>query len=304
MIKALGYYLSIPFIYFISILPLPVLYFISDYLLYPILYKILKYRKKVVSENLKRSFPEKSDQERLEIEIKFYRFLCDLFVETVKGFTISNEELKRRITFTESPDLEKWYNQGRNCIITVGHKCNYEWICRVLPLFTSYHIKVPYRKFTNPYFDKLFTKARGQLGVELFPTFDTFKELKKQVSKPFMLGLANDQSAHPDKSFWTRFLNQDTSFYVGAEKIAVSLDMPVIYGKLEYIERGRYHISFEAIEEFPKNSQEGHILNKHANLLERDILESPEYWLWSHRRWKHKMPAGIPYGFNIKSKTS
>lgn len=300
MSKAIGYYLGIPFILLISILPLKVLYFFSDYLLYPVLYKLLKYRKKVVSENLRNSFPEKSKEELLEIEKKFFRFLCDLFVETVKGFTISNEELLKRVSHTPSEFLEKWYSEGKDCIISVGHLCNYEWICRVLPKFTSYHVKVPYRKFTNPYFDRLFTKARGQLGVELFPTFDTFKELKKKSLKPYMLGLANDQSAQPNKAFWTRFLNQDTSFFVGTEKIAVSKNMPVVYAKLDYISRGRYHISFEELEANPKLINEGDILNKHARWLERDILTQPQYWLWSHKRWKHKMPENIGYGFNIK----
>lgn len=297
--QAVIYYLVYPLIWFFSVLPLKVLYGISDFVLYPVLYKLTGYRKKVVQQNLKNAFPEKTNAELSQIEKKFYHFLCDLFIETIKGFNISNEELAKRLSFDNLELFSEQLEKTNGVIMSIGHVGNYEWLAQYLPIATGKQLAVPYRKLMNPYFDRLFKRSREQGGATLFHTNATQKYISKN-RKGYILGLANDQWAPADKSFWSKFLNQDTSFYVGTEKVARSLDFSVIFATVRRPKRGQYHLSFELITDKPKEEAEGHILETHVRLLEQNILEAPEFWLWSHRRWKKPMPEGLNYGFARK----
>lgn len=298
--KAVVFYLTVPFLYLFSILPLKVLYFLADILLFPMLYFVLGYRKKVVRGNLELSFPEKSVSEIDKIEKKFYRHLADLFVEIIKMFTISEKALRKRMTFDYLPIAEKWFAENRSFVVTLGHFGNYEWLALSLDWLFPHLGAGPYHKMSNSYFDKLFFKARSRFGTQMFSTKETGSFLRSKKSKPFIVTLANDQSAPPLKSYWTTFLNQDTSFFLGTEKIARDLDMPVVFATIEKKDRGYYHTKLEVICEYPKEEPQGAILNRHAELLERDIQENPAQWLWTHRRWKHKKPANVVNGFVVK----
>ncbi len=300
--QAIAFYLIYPFLMLVSCLPLRILYFLSSYLVYPILYYIVGYRKKVVKKNLKNSFPEKSSDELLAIEKKFYKYLSDIFLEVLKSFTISKKLLSSRITFENFEILKESISSGKSVIVSLGHIGNYEWIAKIFPFALNTNFLVPYKKMTNPFFNAMFKKSREQFGATLFPTYETFNVLKDQKITQFVLGLANDQSAPPDKAFWVKFLNQDTSFFVGTEKIARQMDFPVFFGHVTVPKRGYYHIILEKISEHPNLVEEGFILFNHAKLLEKDIIANPAHWLWTHKRWKHEMPDGIGYGFNITQK--
>jgi KDO2-lipid IV(A) lauroyltransferase len=292
--KAIVFYLAYPFILFISILPLFVLYLISDVLLYPLFYSLLAYRKEVVRQNISNAFPEKSPFERMRIEMDFYHYLCDLFVETIKCITISKSELQRRCQFHFDHDLtDKWFVEDRNFLVTLGHYGNYEWFGTLLGAEFKHQGSGPYHEMKNPYFDGMFKKMRSKFGTFMYPTYDTYRLLAKGFDKNFQVTLANDQSAPPTKSYWTTFLNQDTSFFYGTEKIAQKYNMPVLFAKIERTKRGVYKVSFELVTEFPLDEEPGFILEKHASLLENQIKERPEFWLWSHKRWKHKKPISI-----------
>ena len=286
----------------VSSLPLRFLYFLSSYVVYPILYYIVGYRKKVVKKNLKNSFPEKSSEELLAIEKKFYKYLSDIFLEILKSFTFSKESLRSRISFENFEILDESFSKNKSVIVTLGHIGNYEWIAKIFPVASNVNFLVPFKKMTNPFFNSLFTKSREEFGATLFPTYETFNVLKDHKSTPYVLGLANDQSAPPDKAFWVKFLNQDTSFFVGTEKIACQMDFPVFFGHVTVPKRGYYHVKLERITEHPNSEKEGFILFNHAKLLEKDIVANPAYWLWTHKRWKHERPDGIGYGFNITQK--
>ena len=300
--KAIVYYFSLPFIYAFSYLPFRVLYLLSDTLVFPLLYHLTGYRRKVVFQNLKNSFPEKNEKELRDIEKKFYRYLADLFVETIKFFTISEKSLKKRYVFTNSEIADRWYDQKKNIVFTLGHYGNYEWMGLALDFALKHRGKGPFREMTNPYFNRLFWHSRSRFGSELYPTYKTMENIRKPSEEPYLVALANDQSAPPDKSYWTTFLNQDTSFFVGTEKIAKTFDMPVLFAAISRVKRGYYEICFEVITDNPKIEPEGEIMEKHARLLEKQILDQPEYWLWSHRRWKHQKPKGITKGFNLKKR--
>ncbi|SOE19875.1 KDO2-lipid IV(A) lauroyltransferase [Spirosomataceae bacterium TFI 002] len=298
--KAVVFYLTVPFLYLFSILPLKVLYFLADILLFPLLYFVLGYRKKVVRGNLELSFPEKSVSEINKIEKEFYRHLADLFVEIIKMFTISEKALRKRMTFDHLAIADKWFAENRSFVVTLGHFGNYEWLALSLDWLFPHLGAGPYHKMSNSYFDKLFFNARSRFGTQMFSTKETGSFLRSKKPKPFIVTLANDQSAPPLKSYWTTFLNQDTSFFLGTEKIARDLDMPVVFATIEKKDRGYYHTKLEVICEYPKEVPQGAILSKHAELLERDIKENPAQWLWTHRRWKHKKPANVVNGFVVK----
>jgi Kdo2-lipid IVA lauroyltransferase/acyltransferase len=290
--KAIVYYLVYPFIIFISILPLRLLYFISDVILYPLIYIILGYRKAVVRKNISNAFPEKSLAEQRSIEKKFYHFLCDLFIETLKCITISKSQLQKRCRIEVDTELtDKWYDEKRDFLITLGHYGNYEWLAALLDVEFKHLGTGPYHQMKNPYFNNLFKKMRSRFGTFMYPTFETYRLLQKGFDKTFFVTLANDQSAPPTKSYWTTFLNQDTSFFYGTEKIAKKYDMPVLFAKIRREKRGMYVVSFELITEYPQKEEPGFILEKHATLLEQQIKANPSFWLWSHKRWKHKKPA-------------
>jgi len=298
--QRIAFYLIYPFIFIISRLPSKVLYFISSNLIFPILFYVIKYRRGVVTNNLKNAFPENSISENAVIEQKFYKYLSDMFIETIQSFNISKNQLLRIIKL-ENPDLLlPYFEQGRSVVVTMGHIGNYELIAKILPEYLLHKVLIPYHKMSNNYFNQLFYKSRTAFGSVFFPTFETFTMLKKEFEKPFVLFLANDQSAPPTKSYWTKFLNQDTTFFVGTEKIAKQLNLPVVYAHVTVPEKGHYTMTFEIITENPNQTTEGFIMEKHASLLENDIIKNPEYWLWTHKRWKHKMPEGFTYGFNTK----
>ncbi|MBX2951011.1 MAG: hypothetical protein KF870_00805 [Leadbetterella sp.] len=294
--QAISFYLLFPFIRLFSLLPLGAMYFLSDYLVYPLLYRVLGYRKKVVQENMRKVFPDKTEAERKEIERKFYHYLSDLFMETVKGFSLSYEELEERIIITNSGLLKKLYDAHDGIVLTLGHVGNYEWLAQYLPQAMDMTIAAPYRKFTNPYFDNAFKASRGRGGGVLFHTQHTREFIRIQKDK-YVLALANDQSAPAEKSYWVRFLNQDTSFFEGTEKMARQLNFPVVFVNMLVPERGKYQVTFQLITEDPSKEPLGAILEQHARLLEENIYQAPQYWLWSHKRWKHKKPAGFTYGF-------
>lgn len=294
--QAISFYLLYPFIRLVSFLPLRVLYFLSDYLVYPVLHKVLGYRQKVVRENMRRVYPEKTEAERRVIETKFYHYLSDLFMETVKGFSISFEALNRRISFTNLELLQKLYRENAGVVLTLGHVGNYEWLAQYFPRAGNVRLAVPYRKLTNPYFDKAFKSTREQGGALLFHTQRTHEFIRKQKDR-YVLALANDQSAPPEKSYWTRFLNQDTSFFEGTERMARQLKFPVLFMNIRVTGRGKYTMTFLPVTEDPDKEPVGDILSSHARLLEENIHQAPEYWLWSHKRWKHRKPEGFTYGF-------
>lgn len=294
--QAVSFYLLYPVIRFFSFLPLSVLYFISDYIVYPVLYPLLKYRRATVRGNMKRVFPEKTEAERICIEKKFYHYLSDLFMETVKGFDISYETLDKRIEIVNPDLLQEIYGNHNGIVLTTGHVGNYEWLGQYFPARIRLPFLAPYRKFTNPYFDNFFKASREKGGAKLFHTHLTREVIRTEKGK-YLLALANDQSAPAEKSYWVRFLNQDTSFFEGTEKVARQLNFPVVYINIRVTGRGRYRLMFEPITLDPEKEELGFIMKEHARLLEANIHQAPEYWLWSHKRWKHKKPEGFTYGF-------
>jgi len=286
---ALLYYSVIPFIYLFSVLPWPVLFVLSD-ISFIFLYYIIGYRRKIVRLNLSNSFPGKSKTELKAIEFRFYRYFTDLIFEILKQFTLSQEEKIARCKMTpESVRLfSELYAKRKSGILVMGHYGNWEFCSTGLPPQTDFQAYVIYHPLTNPYFDKLMSGMRTSSSGKLYTMAGTLKGMIANRNELNVTAFLSDQSPSSQGAHWMQFLNQDTPVYNGPEKIASKLGMAVIYGRLERVKRGRYIFHANLICENASEVPPGEITRIHTRLLEDDICNTPEYWLWTHRRWKHK----------------
>lgn len=287
--STIGFYLALPFLYLISILPFPLFYLVSDGI-YVLLYRIIGYRKKVVYENLKNSFPEKTHEELKKIEKQFYHYLVDLFLETLKTLTISKEEAIKRCKLNPQAIalFDELYAQKQSCILVMGHFGNWEWAGNTFSLINKQQLYVIYHPLTNKHFDKLMYDMRTRFGSKLYAMKDTMRGMISNRNEINATAFIADQTPAPENAYWTTFLNQDTPVFWGTEKIAQKLNYPVVYVTINKVKRGYYEVNAEILVNEPKNTKEGEISELHTRQLEKDIKAQPEIWLWSHRRWKHK----------------
>lgn len=290
--KQAGYYIFAALNYIVTLLPLRVLYLFSD-LFYYLMYHGVKYRRKVVEKNLANSFPEKSGRELMEISKAFYRHFCDLFVETLKVTHMSQAEIARRFNAEALSACNGYWRAGRDIILLGSHYNNWEWISTIQPA-TPYKVITIYKPLKNKYFDRFLLGIRTKYGMHVTPMHSILRELvtSRRENIRTMSGFIADQAPPRDeKAFWTTFLNQETGFYRGAEKVAVKYDMPVVFINIVKIRRGYYRLDCRLITEQPREEAPDRIMSKYAAMLEDVIRTKPEYWLWSHRRWKYKKPV-------------
>ena len=279
------YYL---FILPISYLPKYFLYFFSN-LLYVFLGRVLKYRKKIIHKNLKNSFPEKSENEIFEIRNNFYKHFCDLIVESFSGFTISRKSIEQKITIENQDLLNEFAENGQNIILIGGHYNNWEMTAQRMPLVFMHDIFAIYKPLKNKFFDRKMKSSREKFGLNMISMKETKAYFNNKTNTPRAIIFGSDQSpSNSKKAYWTKFLNQDSAFLYGAEKYAKSFNWPVIYVSINKIKRGDYLVQYKLITQKPKEESYGEIIKKFAFLLESDIKNQPEYWLWTHNRWKKK----------------
>ncbi len=292
--KAIVFYITLPFIYLISVLPFWLMYLLSDFL-YLIVFKLLGYRRRVVITNLKNSFPHKSEKEIKIIARAYFHFFCDWLLEMIKAITISKEESIKRCYLTDTKVLEDLAKQKRQIIYVMGHMGNFEYGGPDMEFNTPYHLNVIYKPQANEYFNRLVNKKRVRFGPSLIPMATVFREMVKMKNSSVLNATAfiADQTPSPNNAYWTTFLNQDTPIFRGTETIAKKLNFPVVFLSTKRTKRGFYEMTPELLCEFPEETSEGELSEMHTKRLEQDIIQQPEIWLWSHRRWKHKRPIEI-----------
>lgn len=289
---AFGYYIFYGINWLITLLPLPVLYIFSD-LLYLVLYYIVSYRRKVVAGNLKNSFPEKSDEELKTIEKKFYRHLADLFIETFKLTHMSKATQKKRFTYSNLEVIDRLREDKRDIIAVLGHYNNWEWPT-LLPYYLKYKTVIIYKPLQNKYFNGFINKQRSKFGIVLTPTSQVIREIinfRKNDINTLSVFISDQIPAKGDIRYWTKFLNQDTAVFTGAGKIALKYDMAIVFFHIQKVKRGHYNLGIELLHEHTEGLSEEFITESHVRRLEEIIREKPEFWIWSHRRWKHKKPV-------------
>ena len=276
------------FILPISYLPKYFLYFFSN-LLYVFLGRVLKYRKKIIHKNLKNSFPEKSENEIFEIRNNFYKHFCDLIVESFSGFSISRKSIEQKITIKNQDLLNEFAVKGQNIILIGGHYNNWEMTAQRMPLVFKHELFAIYKPIKNKFYDRKMKSSREKFGLNMISMKEAKAYFNNETNTPRAIIFGSDQSpSNSKKAYWTKFLNQDSAFLYGAEKYAKSFNWPVIYVSINKIKRGDYLVEYQLITQKPKEESYGEIIKKFVFLLESDIKNQPEYWLWTHNRWKKK----------------
>lgn len=279
-------------LYSLSYLPFWILHRLSDFI-YVMLRYVVKYRKKVIISNLKRCFPEKSAQEIEQICNAFYRHFADIVIESIKGFTISADEIKKRHRLVNPELVEQYVKQGKNIIIVGNHYNNWEYFLFSLNMVMEVNnpaLLVIYQRLSNPHMDKMIYNSRSRMGSQLIGKRESFRVVSK-FEKPFMICFAADQTPKdPRKSYWMDFMGQDTAVFFGPERMAQKLDLPVIFVRVKKVKRSYYEVTFELITDKPVDTSYGEITEAHMRKLEEDLKKQPEYWLWSHKRWKSTRP--------------
>jgi KDO2-lipid IV(A) lauroyltransferase len=286
MIKKGLFRLGIFFLYLVSLLPFWILYILSD-ILFVLLYYIVGYRRAVVQENLSNAFPNKTQQERAHIEKEYYKYLADLIVETVKMISISKAEMQRRVVCTNPEIIKHYFDQGKSISAVAGHYCNWEWAGSEFS--TNNPLFIIYKPLNNELFDEFFKNVRAKFGGKPIAMKQTLRTMIAHKNELTVTVFAGDQTpVREDTNYFTQFLNQPTAVFLGIEKIAKIIDSVVIFYDMRRVKRGYYSYTIVPLAENAKETAEYEITNAHVKYLETMINREPQYWLWSHRRWKFK----------------
>ncbi|QTD38590.1 lysophospholipid acyltransferase family protein [Polaribacter batillariae] len=281
--------LTYPIIWILSRLPMRLLYIKSD-VLYFLIYHVIGYRKTVVLENLKLAFPEKPEEELLKIRKKFFKHLIDLMMESVKAFSISEKEILKRYKYKNPELVNSYAKQGRNIALVGAHQANWEWSV-TMPLVLDITVYGTYAQLQNKYFEKKIYKSRKRFGIDGFDTSNTIKGMQSNFSKGLRGAyiLLSDQSPQPHKTYyWREFFNIKVPVHTGAEMLSKRFNLVVINYVAKKVKRGYYEIEFQLITEAPKEFKNYKITDLYTKLTEKNILDQPEFYLWSHKRFKHR----------------
>jgi KDO2-lipid IV(A) lauroyltransferase len=279
------------FIIPVSLLPFRVLYVFSDFI-YVIFYYIAGYRKNVVRTNLKNSFPGKSGEELKRIEKQFYHHLCDVIVETFKSFTISQKQILKRMVLKNPEVIDQYYDLGKSVLIGGGHYNNWEWFAVAVDQQIKHNTYALYTPLRNPFFDYKMRETRGKFGLRMISIKEVVRFFKEKENELTATVFGIDQSPrNPNKCHWMTFLNQETGVMYGLEKYARELNYPVVFCSIDKTKRGYYTFYFETISSDPGSEPEHFIIEQTTKRLEQEIIKAPQYWLWTHKRWKRKRPV-------------
>ncbi len=286
--KKIGFFSFIFFEKLISVLPFSFLYILSDFI-YFVLFYIVKYRKEVILKNLRNSFPNKKNIE-ISIHHKNYmKIMADLIVESVKSSHLTEKEILNKFEIKNSELIDELYKKKKSIFLACGHTGSWELSAMIIPLITKYKVYAIYQPQTNPYFDTYIKKIRSTFGLNLISSQHSYRKFIENKNELTLNYILADQSPSKDgDNHWTTFLNQETAFFTGLEKMSKSLDFAVVFLRIIRKQRGKYIIEFELLTDNPKETKKSEISEMYVHALEKLIQQYPDNWLWSHRRWKHK----------------
>ena len=290
MIAKIAYYL---FVIPLSLLPLRILYLFTDFF-YILIILFIPYRKKVVHENLKRSFPDKKDKEIRTIERKFYRHFTDLLAEGIKNLTISKEQLSKRLVVKNTEIMDKLYKEKKSVLLVSGHYNNWEWLITSQNNLFSHQAMGIGMPLTSKFWDKKINERRSRYGMKVVNVKNFKTAIEAEKNNPIAILVLSDQSPGDSrKSYWMDFLNQQTAVLFGAEQMANEYNFAVVFFAMKKVKRGYYEMDLSLISDEPKAMKWGEITEQHAKMLEKEIVAAPEFWIWSHKRWKRDIPSDL-----------
>ena len=244
--------------------------------------------------NIRNSFPDLTFAQQTAIAKRFYRHFCDLVLESLKVFTISEEEVRQRMIVKNPELIDHYFEHGRSIILAGGHYNNWELFAVAIDAFIKHKTIAIYKPLSNLFFDKKMRETRGKYGLRMISSKIVKAVFEENKSSLTVTIFAIDQSPNPLKCHWMKFLNQDTGVLFGTEKYAKEYNYPIVFGHLTKVKRGHYSLEFFKVCDEPNQTQHGEITEKVTHMLEEKIIEKPEFWLWTHKRWKHKMPEHLP----------
>ncbi len=277
--------------YTLSLLPLWFHYLMAD-LLYLLLAHVVRYRHKVIMKNLRNSFPQKTEAEHRRIMRDYYHFFADYVAETLKFGTMSVASMKRHMTFKGTDEIVRVVNEGQSVALFLGHYGNWEWVTSIAQWFDGArdvgrgHI---YHPLENEVMDRLFLSFRNRAGSTSIPMRETLRWLMghKRDNRPTIVGYIADQvPTWENIHHWLTFFNQETPVFTGMERIARRLNQAVFYVDVRRVRRGYYECDCQLVTRDPNSLPENEITNECFRRLEATINRAPQYWLWSHNRWK------------------
>lgn len=286
--KGIGYYLVYGAFSLTAMLPFRILYFISD-ILYLLVYRLARYRRKVVRKNLRNSFPEKSTSELLVMEKEFYRHFCDYFVETIKTLRITDKEIRERMVFENLEVVEELTKDGNSCLMSMGHYGNWEWIpSLIMHLPERIKLGMVYKRLSSKDFDDLFLRIRSRFGpraIEMKSIYRTIVQNRNE-GVTMLIGFLNDQRPRKHANeYWVKFMNQDTLAQTGMERIASQMSFAVAYLDIVKVKRGHFRCSVSTITTDASKEEEYVITDRYTRKLEQTINNNPAYYLWTHNKW-------------------
>lgn len=289
LLKRISYFLVYGILYVIALLPLRALYVLSD-LFYLVVYHLVGYRKRLVRKHLADSFPEKSNDERRAVERAYYHWFCDYLVESIKLLTMSQRQMRRRMTFGGTDEVNRVIESGQSVAVYLGHFCNWEWITS-LPLWVSPKAQCTqiYHPLENAEFDKLFVGLRSRFGAVCIPMAETLRRIVKyrQQNQPIILGYISDQIPFWNNiHHWLNFLHHDTPVLTGTEKLVRSTHQVPFYADVRRVRRGYYECTFVPMATDLQATKEWALTDEYFSRLEQSIRRQPECYLWTHNRWK------------------
>lgn len=285
--KNVGFYISYAIIWVLTLLPFKALYIFSDFA-FLIVYYVIGYRKKVVIDNLRHAFPEKSEQEILVLSKKFFHHFCDFLIEFAKIIHLSAGQIDKRVSYVNPELLIDYYNRNKSVVLVLPHYANWEWAANCANKIKLKPIAI-YKPLRNKKFDNLILSLRKKWNMQAAPMNDVIRVILSHEKEKIRIVTSYlvDQTPPRRYPFWINFFNRGTPFYTGPAKIAKKFGQPIVYMKMTKIKRGYYQVEFYPLFDEPDRYTEEEIINRIVKEIENHVREKPEYWLWSHRRWKH-----------------
>lgn len=281
------------FLKIFALLPFPLLYFLSDGLAW-LLNNVIRYRRKVIDENLRHAFPNLTPAAIRQLRREFYTNFTDLWLEALKGLLISGEEYRKRVKIRNPELLLQFIDAGRPVMVFSSHRSGWEWLTPSHGAIYDVPIDAVYKRVKSDFFNALMHRIRSRFGARMVEKGELLRDSIRRNHIPRFLAIMSDQSPHRPTNataYWTRFMNRPTPFYTASEKLAKKLKMPVAYADMTRSSRGHYTVTYHLITDKPEEEPEHAITEKYVQLMEAGIRREPADYLWSHKRWKHKLPA-------------
>lgn len=276
--------------YSIALCPFWLVYLRSDLYCF-LVYHVLRYRRKIVRQNLLRSFPDKGEKAIKTIEKHFYRNLCDVVVETAKLLRLKPDELRKRVTFTNPEMIMELYEAHESVFHAFPHSGNWEWFGKLMHTLSPHSNVAVYKKVKDPYLERLMSEIRTGYHIpneEMIESNHVLQTLfRRRDLFNGVLIVADQTPFGRETDYWNRFLHQETCWFFGLERMASKLNYAVVFVAMKRQGRGRYEVTFHLITDNPKTMEKGEIMEQYSRHIERFINDQPDNWLWSHRRWKH-----------------